>query len=59
MRLEDDADTLNDNGIKALFLQHRDGNAMDYIIGIEIYDHLEKKRSWTVSRMWPTASAAS
>ena len=42
VRLEDDADTLNDNGIKALFLQHRDGNAMSYIIGVEIYDHLEK-----------------
>ncbi len=42
VRLEDDADTLNDTGIKALFLQHRDGNAMDYIIGVEIYDHLEK-----------------
>jgi len=42
VRLEDDADTLNDNGIKALFQQHRDGNAMAYIVGVEIYDHLEK-----------------
>ena len=43
VRLEDDADTMNDNGIKALFEQHRgDGNAMAYIIGVEIYDHLEK-----------------
>jgi len=42
IRLEDDADTLNDNGIKALFKRHRDGNAMDYLVGIEIYDHLEK-----------------
>ena len=42
VRLEDDADTLNDNGIKALFQKHRDGNAMSYIIGVEIYDHLEK-----------------
>jgi predicted phosphate transport protein (TIGR00153 family) len=42
IRLEDDADTLNDNGIKALFQKHRDGNAMNYIIGVEIYDHLEK-----------------
>ena len=42
IRLEDDADTLNDNGIKSLFQQHRDGNAMHYIIGVEIYDHLEK-----------------
>lgn len=42
IRLEDDSDTLNDNGIKALFKRHRDGNAMGYIVGVEIYDHLEK-----------------
>ena len=42
VRLEDDADTLNDKGIKALFQRHRDGNAMDYIVGVEIYDHLER-----------------
>ena len=42
IRLEDDSDTLNDQGIKALFKRHRDGNAMGYIIGVEIYDHLEK-----------------
>jgi predicted phosphate transport protein (TIGR00153 family) len=41
-RLEEDADNLNDSGIKALFRRHRDGNAMGYIIGVEIYDHLEK-----------------
>jgi uncharacterized protein len=42
IRLEDDSDTLNDNGIKSLFKRYRDGNAMNYIVGIEIYDHLEK-----------------
>jgi len=42
IRLEDDTDTLNDTGIKALFQKHREGNAMHYIIGVEIYDHLEK-----------------
>ena len=41
-RLEEQADELNDQGIKALFLAHRDGNAMAFIIGNEIYDHLEK-----------------
>lgn len=40
--LEDDSDTLNDKGIKALFQRHKEGNAMGYIIGVEIYDHLEK-----------------
>jgi predicted phosphate transport protein (TIGR00153 family) len=42
VRLEDDSDTLNDNGIKALYKKHRDGNAMNYLVGVEIYDHLEK-----------------
>ena len=42
IRLEENADTLNDMGIKALFRQHKGGNAMGYIIGVEIYDHLEK-----------------
>ncbi|MES2254002.1 MAG: DUF47 family protein, partial [Pseudomonadota bacterium] len=41
-KLEEQADELNDAGIKALFLKHREGNAMAFIIGNEIYDHLEK-----------------
>lgn len=40
--LEEQADELYDQGLKALFLKSRDGNAMDYLIGAEIYDHLEK-----------------
>ena len=42
IRLEENADTLNDLGIRALFKRHKDDNAMGYIIGVEIYDHLEK-----------------
>jgi len=42
MRLEDTADELNHQGLKVLFAKHRSGNAMDYIVGNEIYDHLEK-----------------
>jgi predicted phosphate transport protein (TIGR00153 family) len=42
VRLEDSADELNERGIKALFKRHREGNAMEYIIGVQIYDHLEK-----------------
>jgi uncharacterized protein len=41
-RLEEHADELNDAGIRALFLAHRGGNVMDFIVGNEIYDHLEK-----------------
>lgn len=42
MRLEDTADELNHQGLKALFAKHRAGNAMDFIVSAEIYDHLEK-----------------
>jgi predicted phosphate transport protein (TIGR00153 family) len=42
IHLEEKVDELNDAGIKALFLKHRDGNAMAFIVGNEIYDHLEK-----------------
>lgn len=40
--LEEDADHLYDAGMKALFLKARAGNALDYMVGAEIYDHLEK-----------------
>jgi len=42
IRLEEVADEKHNQGIKALFLKHRDGNAMEFIVGNEIYDHLEK-----------------
>ena len=41
-RLEEEADHLHDSGLKALFLRHREGNAMGYIVGREIYSHLER-----------------
>jgi len=41
-RLEEQADELNDQGIKALYLKHKGGDAMGFIVGAEIYDHLEK-----------------
>lgn len=40
--LEDESDHVCDAGLKALYLKSRDGNAMAYIVGAEIYDHLEK-----------------
>jgi len=40
--IKDLVNTLHDKGIKALFLRHKDGNAMLYVVGIEIFDHLEK-----------------
>jgi predicted phosphate transport protein (TIGR00153 family) len=39
--IEDQADQLYDQGRKALYLASRSGNAMDYIVGNELYDHLE------------------
>jgi predicted phosphate transport protein (TIGR00153 family) len=41
-KLEGRVDDLHDIGLKGLFLKHRHGNAMDFIVGVEIYDHLEK-----------------
>jgi len=41
IRIEDKADQLYDKGRKALFLASRGGNTMDYVVGNEIYDHLE------------------
>lgn len=41
-RLEEQADELNDAGIKALYQRYKDANAMSFIVGAEIYDHLEK-----------------
>jgi predicted phosphate transport protein (TIGR00153 family) len=41
MRVEGRADELHDEGLKALFRQHGTSNAMAYIIGSEIFGHLE------------------
>jgi predicted phosphate transport protein (TIGR00153 family) len=42
VRIEDRSDQVYDDGIKALFQAHRTGDAMGFIVGAEIYDHLEK-----------------
>lgn len=41
IRIEDQADQLYDQGRKTLYLASRSGGAMDYIVGNELYDHLE------------------
>lgn len=41
-RIEGRADELHDQGLKALFRAHAEGNAMAYIVGSAIYGHLEK-----------------
>jgi hypothetical protein len=40
--VEERSDRLYDDGLRALYQAHRDGNPMGYIVGAEIYDHLEK-----------------
>ncbi|KAB2917077.1 MAG: DUF47 domain-containing protein [Hyphomicrobiaceae bacterium] len=46
IRIEENADHLHDQGRKALFLASRQsnepGSTMSFIIGTELYDHLEK-----------------
>jgi len=41
-RIEEKADALYDEGRKALYLERRTSDAMDFIIGVDIYSHLEK-----------------
>jgi uncharacterized protein len=41
-QIEGRADDLHDIGLKALFETHAAGNAMNFITGNEVYDHLEK-----------------
>ena len=41
-KLEGRVDDLHDIGLKELFLKHRNANTMDFIVGAEIYDRLEK-----------------
>ena len=41
-KLEGRIDDLHDIGLKELFLKHRSGNTMDFVVGAEIYKHPEK-----------------
>jgi predicted phosphate transport protein (TIGR00153 family) len=41
-QLEEQADTMCDEGMKALYLAHRGADPMGFIIGREVYSHLEK-----------------
>src|ERR1700710_1574397 len=41
-KLEGRIDDLHDIGLKELFLKHRTANAIDFVVGAEIYKHLEK-----------------
>jgi len=40
--IEERSDELHDQGLKALFKAHRGSDTMPFIVGAEIYDHLEK-----------------
>lgn len=41
-RIEDEADGIHDQGLKTLFQAHRQGDPMSYIVGAELFGHLEK-----------------
>ncbi|MEI7804086.1 MAG: DUF47 domain-containing protein [Hyphomicrobiales bacterium] len=40
--LEGRTDEMHDGGLKALYLKHSASNPMGFIVGNEVYDHLEK-----------------
>jgi predicted phosphate transport protein (TIGR00153 family) len=42
VRIEETADQMHERGRKELFLAHRGGDAMAFMVGNEVYDHLEK-----------------
>ena len=41
-RIEEKSDELHVQGLKELFAAHRNANTMDFIVGAEVFDHLEK-----------------
>jgi predicted phosphate transport protein (TIGR00153 family) len=41
-KIEGRSDDLHEEGLKELFAKHRDGNAMPYVIGAEIWGNLER-----------------
>ncbi|MEJ7933290.1 DUF47 family protein [Sphingobium sp. AN558] len=42
VKLEGHADSLHEAGLKALYQQARKGDTLDFVVGNEIYSHLEK-----------------
>jgi uncharacterized protein Yka (UPF0111/DUF47 family) len=42
INVEEEADNVYDRGLKAWFIASRDSNAMSFIVGSQLYDHLEK-----------------
>ncbi|MEK4034517.1 DUF47 domain-containing protein [Methylocystis sp. IM3] len=41
-RIEDEADAIHDHGLKELFRLHRTSDPMAFVVGSELYGHLEK-----------------
>jgi uncharacterized protein len=42
INVEEEANEVYDRGLKELFLASRGGNAMSFVVGSQLYDHLEK-----------------
>ena len=40
--IEDEADAIHDQGLKDLFRLHRTSDPMAFVVGSELYGHLEK-----------------
>lgn len=41
-KIEEQSDQLNDEGLRKLFKDKSQGNALDFIVGAELYNHLER-----------------
>ena len=42
INIEEEADEVYNRGLKELFLASREGDAMSFVVGSQLYDHLEK-----------------
>jgi uncharacterized protein len=42
INVEEEADEVYNRGLKELFLASREGDAMSFVVGSQLYDHLEK-----------------
>ena len=42
INIEEEADEVYNRGLKELFLANREGDAMSFVVGSQLYDHLEK-----------------
>ena len=41
-KIEEQSDQLNDEGLRSLYKAHKQGDALAFVVGAELYNHLER-----------------